>query len=268
MGLDDKNKSTSNYCLKDKQSLVFDTRSKVEIFKDFFTGLADGLLKKLPKPSNRFGIDSVISYYRSRNIGDNIFTFNSVSEDEVLKLLNNTNVHKASGLDKISGIFLRDGADFLYKPITKLCNLSITLKTFPDVCKIAKLKPLFKKGSRTEPKNYRPISLLPLLSKIFERTIHNQTQAFLDRNHILYDFQSGFRTNCSTDFCLSYLNDKISKGFDSGLLTGMILIDLQKAFDTINHTILLDKMQAIGFSDEVVLWFKSYLSNRLFQVLY
>ena len=152
------------------------------------------------------------------------------------------------------------------KPISKLCNLSMTLGSFPDACKIAKVKPLFKKGSKTDPSNYRPISLLPLLSKVFERVVLSQTEEFLSLNKVLYDYQSGFRKNHSTDTCLSFLNDKIVKGFDEGLVTGMILIDLQKAFDTINHDILLKKLSIIGFSDHTVKWFQSYLSNRKFMV--
>lgn len=108
--------------------------------------------------------------------------------------------------------------------------------------------------------------MLPLFSKIIERVVHNQTQAFLDENNILFKFQSGFRSCHSTDFCLSYIHDKISKGFDAGLLSGMILIDLQKAFDTINHSILLEKLGTPGFSNEVILWFRSYLANRTFCV--
>ena len=138
------------------------------------------------------------------------------------------------------------------KPISELCNLSMTLGSFPDACKIAKVKPLFKNGSKTDPSNYRPISLLPLLSKVFERVVLNQTEEFLSLNKVLYDYQSGFRKNHSTDTFLSFLNDKILKGFDDGLLTGMIFIDLQKAFDTINHY--------------TVKWFQSYLSNRKFTV--
>ena len=82
----------------------------------------------------------------------------------------------------------------------------------------------------------------------------------------MYNYQSGFRKNHSTDLCLSFLNDKILKGSDKGLFTGMILIDFQKAFDTINHEILLGKLHAIGFSDKTVAWFKSYLSDRAFKV--
>ena len=124
---------------------------------------------------------------------------------------------------------------------------------------------MFKKGSKTDPSNYRPISLLPLLSKVFERVVLNQTEEFLSLNKVFYDYQSGFRKKHSTDTCLSFLNDKILKGFDDGLLTGMILIDLQKAF-AINYDILLKKLSIIGFSDHTVKWFQSYLSNRKFTV--
>ena len=105
-----------------------------------------------------------------------------------------------------------------------------------------------------------------MLSKVFERVVLNQTEEFLSLNKVLYHYQSGFRKNHSTDTCLSFLNDKILKGFDDGLVTCMILIDLQKAFDTINHDILLKKLSIIGFSDNTVKWFQSYLSNRKFTV--
>ena len=104
----------------------------------------------------------------------------------------------------------------------------------------------------------------PLISKLLERAIHDQTNAFLKRNNLLYNYQSGFRTNHPTNLCLSFLTDKILKGFDEGLLTGMILIDLQKAFDTINHEILFKKLKAMGFSEGCITWFQSYLSERIF----
>ena len=142
----------------------------------------------------------------------------------------------------------------------------MTLGSFPDASKIAKVKPLFKKGSITFPSNYRPISLLPLLSKVVERVVLDQTEEFLSLK-ILYDYQSGFRKNHSTtDTCLSFLNDKILKVFGDGLVTGMILIDHKKAFDTVNLDILLNKLSIIGFSDHTVKCFKPYLSNRKLKV--
>ena len=140
------------------------------------------------------------------------------------------------------------------------------LATFPKECKIAKLKPLFKKGSSTDAKNYRPISLLPQISKILEKVVLEKTQVYLKENNLIYELQSGFRDQHSTNMCLSYLSDKILSGFDSGLLTGMILIDLQKAFDTIDHNILLKKMKIIGFSESTIKWFQSYLTERIFFV--
>ena len=113
---------------------------------------------------------------------------------------------------------------------------------------------------------HRPISLLPLISKVIEKVIHNQTLNFLNKNRILYSYQSGFRKHYSTDTCLSYLTNKVQTGFEEGLLTGMVLIDLQKAFDTIDHGILLDKMKYLGFSTSTIDWFNSYLTNRSFIV--
>ena len=126
-------------------------------------------------------------------------------------------------------------------PITQICNFPIKFSHFPKYCKVAKLKPLYKKGTKTDAKTFRPIYLLPIVSKIIEKAMHDQTINYLTENTVLYKYQSGFRKNHSTDTSLAYLTNKIVTGFDSGLLTGMILIDLQKAFDAINHDILLKK---------------------------
>ena len=104
------------------------------------------------------------------------------------------------------------------------------------------------------------------MSKLFEKTVHNQTQQYLQEHKILYKYQSGFRKHHSTNTCLSHLNNKILEGFDKGMVSGMILIDLQKAFDTIDHNILLKKMKFMGFADSTISWFRSYLTNRLFLV--
>ena len=117
-----------------------------------------------------------------------------------------------------------------------------------------------------DPQNYRPISLLPLLSKIIERIVHDQIEEFLSKNKLLYRFQSGFRKKYSTSTCLGHLTDKITTGFEKGLFTGMILIDLQKAFDTIDHQILLKKMEYLDFSKNTISWFKSYLCERKFKI--
>ena len=103
------------------------------------------------------------------------------------------------------------------------------------MCKTAKVKPLYKKGKNTEPKNYRPVSLLPILSKIIERLIYNQLIEHLEKHDVFYEYQSGFQNKHSVNTCLAHLSNQILKGFESGKSTGMILIDLEKAVDTLNH---------------------------------
>ena len=125
---------------------------------------------------------------------------------------------------------------------------------------------MFKKGINTEDKNYGPISLLPLISiisKVIEKSTHDQTQDYLRKIELLYSYQSGFRTNHSTDTCLPQLNDMILNGAENAKHTGMILIGLQKAFDTLDHHILLEKMKYIDFSDKIIKWFDPYLTNRV-----
>ena len=108
--------------------------------------------------------------------------------------------------------------------------------------------------------------LLPIVSKVFEKVMHEETMEYLTDSNIPYKYQSGFRKNHSADTSLSYLTNKIMTDFDSGLLTGMIFIDLQKAFDTTNHDILLKKMASLGSSSHSIKWFQSYLSDRSFRV--
>ena len=162
------------------------------------------------------------------DLSHNKLNFQTVQPNTMSNLLKSCNVNKAAGIDNVSGRFLKDGADVLGIPITQICNLSIRLSHFPKDCKVAKLKPLYKKGTKTDPKNFRPISLLSIVSKIFEKVIYDEAMEYLTDNNILYKYQSSFRKNHSTDTSLSYLTNKILTGFDSGLLTGMILIDCKK----------------------------------------
>ena len=142
----------SNMCLKKDDKINFDEKTNANTFKEFYCNLAGDLLKKLPPPSNKFGITSVCNFYQT--MLDELpfkFKFSNVTEDLVFKLLNHMNPDKAAGIDNLSGKFLKDGASISAKPISKICNLSIKYSLFPIDCQIAKLKPLFKKGSTTHP---------------------------------------------------------------------------------------------------------------------
>ena len=120
--------------------------------------------------------------------------------------------------------------------------------------------PLFKKGSKLDPGNYRPVSILNVLSKILERAVHSQLAEYLEKRDLLFENQSGFRGGYSTDSSLIGLSDYVKGEMGRGNMVGMVLIDLQKAFDTVDHSVLLDKLRAIGVSS--LSWFESYLSQR------
>ena len=203
----------------------------------FFQILHINLTEKLPTGPNKFDINSVRELYKPLNLEENPFHFIKVSEKTISDFLKELRTNKATGIDNLSGRFLKDKSKVLATPIAQICNLSIS-STVPDECKIAKLKLIYKNRKKADPKNSRLIYLLPVISKSLEKVIQDQTMDFVTKKNILYKFQSGFRKFHSTDSCLSYLQDKVAKGFDSGLLTGMILTDLQKAFDTIDHKIL------------------------------
>ena len=173
---------------------------------------------------------------------------------------------KAAGLDNLAGKFLKDDAPTLAKTVTELCNLSTSLSCFLYDCKNAKLKPLFKKGSKEEPKYYRLISPSPQIFKVIEKIVHEQTPEYSETNKIFHRYQSSFHPHYSTDTCLSYLSDNIIQGFENWMFTGMILIDLQKAFDTIDHDNFLRKMKHLAFSDSAIYWLRSYLTSRTFFV--
>ena len=226
--------------LKINNTVEHDATLILEGFKNYYSTLAEKIVNMLPKAPNKYSINNVFKYYEHMIQGSH-FNLASVSENSILTILKSTHVSKAAGLDGLSDRFLKNGAKLLAKRISDSCNLSINSEKFLNSCKVAKLRPLYKKGSLTQPYNYRPISYLPLISKVMEKVIHDQRSTFLNSKQLLYTYQSGFRKNHSTDFFLSYLNEKILKSFDKGLMTNMILIYLQKAFDTIDHDVLLQK---------------------------
>ena len=125
-------------------------------------------MAKLPKLPNRYTIKFVSDYYKKLSLSEN-FKFDATTEGYLFNILKNVEVTKAAGIDQISGKFLKDGERILAKPISELCNLSMKIGSFPDACIFANVKPLFKKGSKTDPSKCTPISLLPLLFKGYLR---------------------------------------------------------------------------------------------------
>ena len=191
-----------------------------------------------------------------------VFRLSPISEEFVLKQLKAIKSNKSTGFVDIPAHLLKDGAEVLAKPLTVLMNRSIAEGAVPSEWKHAMVTPIHKSGARTDPSNYRPISVLPVFSKILERAVHQMVYSYLQQHKLLSYLQSGFRPLHSTTTCLTNMTNTILNNIDNGLLTGLVFLDLSKAFDTLDHNLLLDKLYAFGFNRSAVQWFKSYLSDR------
>ena len=157
---------------------------------------------------------------------------------------------------------LKDSAEIIAYPLTKIINFSLINGCVPNEWKEARVIPLFKAGKSDNMDNYRPVSILPVVSKILERAVHIQLYKFFADNNLLNPYQSGFRKRHSTETACISLVDSIRRGMDQGMLTGSVFIDLRKAFDTVNHDLLLAKLYDYGVTGGELDWFKDYLSNR------
>ena len=166
------------------------------------------------------------------------------------------------GYDDISIETMNIAIPFISSPLARVINNSFSKGIVPDSTKVAKVLPLFKSGDQTLLSNYRPISLLPSFSKIFERLVYNRLISYLNKNNILHDYQFGFRSNHDTAMAVTEMVDKIAEAIDSKKISLGIFIDLSKAFDTINHNILIQKLSFYGIRGLSLEWFKSYLSDR------
>ena len=149
--------------------------------------------------------------------------------------------------------------DSIIEPVTHLIHISFKSGVFPSELKLAKVVPIFKSRDSSSVNNYRPISVLSFFSKVFERVVFNCVLDFMCKNNVLYDYQFGFSQKHSAQHAVITLIDKIHTSLDNGDIAITILLDLKKAFDTVNHRILLQKLNAYGIRGNMLKWFESYL---------
>ena len=184
-----------------------------------------------------------------------------VTAIEVNDLINILNPSKSVGPDSIPIKLLKIIGCSVSPLLAFLVNQSFQSGIFPDKLKIAKVISIFKTGNPELPSNYRPISLLSIFSEIFEKLMYRRLYKFLEVHNVLYSLQFGFQENHSIDHALVSLTEAVRNTLDNRRLGCGIFIDLQKAFDTVNHRILLSKLEHHGIR-ECTLWFRSYLSDR------
>ena len=226
-------------------------------FNDFFANIGTELASKIPECKEPRHIED---YMGAPN--DKSMFIVPVNEAEVLSLCNTFTSKTSTDCMGLSMKLLKQVMPQIIQPFTHICNLSLSTGIFPDAMKIAKIIPLFKQGVKTEFSNYRPVSLLPQLSKLLEKLYEKRLVNFLETNCIINDSQFGFRKNRSTELALVTLLEYISKAMDKNLYTVGVFVDLRKAFDTLNFEVLLNKLNHIGIRGIANTWVRSYLTNR------
>ena len=232
---------------------VSDPLGIANAFNTFFTTVGSDLATQFANQADPPVIPS--SGYES-------FKFKFITASEVMTLLSGLSISKAHGTDNIMARSLKVAANELSFPLATIYNFSLLTGTIPSEWKQAVVTPVFKEGDRQNTSNYRPISVLPLCMKMFERLIHDQLYAHVTKHNILNPFQSGVRSGHSTTTALLDVSDYLYDQRQHGNITGAIFLDLKKAFDTVDTNILLHKLSAIGIQKTELFWFRDYFTNR------
>ena len=224
-------------------------------FNNYFASIAETTKKTIKYSHKHF------SDYLANENGNSIF-LQPTDKEEIANIISSLNSNKASGPNSIPYRILLLLKNEISKQLADLFNLSFMTGVFPSVLKTAKVVPVFKKDSKLDYSNYRPISLLSNVEKTLEKLIYKRLYTFLNSNNIIYNLQFGFRQQYSTSHALVNITENIRKALDGGNIGCGIFVDLQKAFNTVDHQILLTKLNHYGIRGVSNDWFKSYLSNR------
>lgn len=192
----------------------------------------------------------------------NSFFLTPTTEQEIRTTIDSLKNGKAPGYDSITAEMLKEISEEISIPLAHLINRIFSTGFCPSQFKMSIVKPLFKKGERTKPENYRPVSLITNITKIFEKIIKGRMTQYLDKYQMISDRQYGFRRGKSTQDAIANITSRIYEGMEDGLMTIGIFLDLSGAFDTVDHKLLLGALEELGFRGTVLKLFRNYLSNR------
>ena len=251
-----RNRATSITNLKVNNKHLKDPAQIANAMNDFFINIGSELASKFQNNNE----NEFLKFMGEKS--DQSMYMHKTNPDEVRKIIEKLKDKKSCGYDELSARFLKLCSPYISEPLANILNASIVNGIYPDPLKIASVTPVYKKGVKNDPSNYRPISVLSTVNKVFEKILHKRLYKYLSKFEILYDYQFGFREGHSTTQALVEITDRIKFAIDKNELTCGIFIDLTKAFDTVNHHILLQKMYNYGIRGNVYSLFKSYLSNR------
>ena len=244
-----------NY-FKANDSILTDHTDIANNFNLYFTNIGPNLANEVKN------VNSINPLSYLNNFDNNIFQFHDIDESIVEKIIDNFPSKNSCGYDGISLRLLKFCKLTIIKPLMLIIRQVLNTGIFPEKLKIARVIPIFKKGDEELFSNYRPISILPAISKIIEKVIYQQIYSFFQRNELFYGSQYGFRTNHSTEHAALELADRILYYLDHNETPLSIFLDLSKAFDTLDHNILLNKLKHYGIRGEALTCFNNYLSNR------
>ena len=238
----------------DGQNYNASSKSFLNKLCEFFANIGANMISKNNQASSH-----QINIYNKRCMQS--FVMHEISEDEVRTSINNVKAHTAHGFDHIPAKFIKTAACVLTPFLTRIFNKSVEQETFPKDYKIAYVVPIPKVSSPHTFGDFRPISLLPIFSKLFEKIIEIWMRNFLNKNDILTASQYGFKTNSSTELAITTLYDKLLDNLNNKKTTCSIFLDLKKAFNSVSHDILLKKLEHYGFRGSVWKLLNSYLKD-------
>ena len=252
-----RNKFEFPKCFHINRLRVTNNKDIANKFNEFFVNIGSKLANSIKSNTNDIPFTSYL-----KNKTSSTFSFSEITEETVLRTINELSAKRSTGHDSICTELLKRIKAFISSPLCLIVNQSLNTGIFPGKLKIAKVIPLYKKGDSTQLGNYRPISLLPSISKVFEKVVYNQLSTYLSTNQLLYGSQHGFRKQHSTETATLELVDTLLQTLDSGKLPISIFLDLSKAFDTLDHTILITKLKHYGISGTSLNWISNYLTDR------